>query len=250
VALPLERWARQAVAREELLDFLPVADKRILSDIAVLKQLHLMTWQERQRRILGGWQPFAMPEGTYGGLLSYPPAQTITTTSINGSVNVYPNLTYSSWPMNGILAPQADRLAVVGKHTTGTTPANLSVNPLINSTGTWTTGGTAISGGSTMGVSSAVTGTASITNSFFYIIADLTIRSAGTSTVIVGMFHMSGTHPTAGPTTVPATFNLLFGGTSVTVDTQQTQQSVQIAGVHTTTTWTWNIEQLHWMDWN
>jgi hypothetical protein len=30
-----------------------------------------------------------MPEGTYGGLLAYPPAQTITTTSINGTVNLW-----------------------------------------------------------------------------------------------------------------------------------------------------------------
>ena len=43
----------------------------------------------------------------------------------------------------------------------------------------------------------------------------------------------------------------MFGGTNATVDTQLGgTQSFQLGGVHTVTTITHNIEQIHWMDWN
>jgi hypothetical protein len=273
-ALALERYAREAIDREERCDFRPVESARILHDLVTMKDLNLLKWRERQRRILADpgfrvrqarrasemFNPNVarlagircMPEGSYGALLAYPPAGTVTTTSLSGTVILYPNLTYSPLPANSFLTPQAYRVAVVGKHTTGTTPGNLGWNPLINSTGAWTTGGAAVSGGSTLGASSTVTGTASITNAFFYIVGDLTIRSIGApgaNASIVALIHGNTTHPTAGPTTIPATGNLLFGGTAVSFDFTAAQ-SFQLGGVHTTTTWTHNIEQLHFMDWN
>jgi hypothetical protein len=256
MAFPIEKWAKQAVARELRGDFEPVPSLSVWDDIRDAATLARATWREKQYRLVAGGEPLNMPEGTYGGLLAYPPAGTITTTSINGTVNLYPNLTFAPLPLNSFLTPQAYRIAIVGKHTTGLTPGNLGINPLINTAGTWTTGGTAVSGGTTMGASSTVTGTASITNSFFYLVGDLTIRSlgapGGANASIVGLFHCSLTHPTAGPTTVPATGNLLFGGTAVSIDlvTAATLNSLQFGGVHTTTAWTWNIEQLHFMDWN
>lgn len=254
MALPIERWAKEAVILERKSDFDPVADSRVFQDIEELKSLHRATWRGREVAIRESGAITAMPEGTYGGLLAYPPAQTITTTSINGTVNLWDNLTYSPIPKNSVLAPQVYRIVIPAKITTAATPGNFGLNPLINSAGTWTTGGTAVSGGSTLGATGNVALTASITNAFYYVMGDLTIRNSGTASVIVAMLHLVSTQNTAagvaGPAATSAAFNLLFGGTAVTVDTQTTAQSFQLGGVHTVTTITHNIEQVHWMDWN
>lgn len=254
MSLPLERWARQAVLLEQKGRFEPVASTAVLDDIEELKRLHRMTWGQRQREIARSGHPVAMPEGTYGGLIAYPNAQTITTTSINGTANLWSNLIYTPIPLNSVLAPQVYRLMVAAKITTSTAPGNFGINPLINTTGTWTTGGTAVSGGSTMGASGNVALTASITNAYYYVIGDLTIRNAGTASVIVSMFHLNSTQNTAagvaGPAPATAAYNLLFGGTAVTVDTQTLGQSIQLGAVHTVATITHNVEQIHWMDWN
>jgi hypothetical protein len=254
MALPIERWAREAVRREAKGNYMPVADTRVLSDVAELAMLHMHSWKRRQTDIIDAGVPIAMPEGTYGGLLAYPPAQTITTTSLSGTVNLWSNLVYTPIPQNAVLAPQAYRIAVTAKITTAATPANFGLNPLINSAGTWTTGGTAVSGGSTLGASTNVALTASITNAFYYVIGDLTIRTAGTSGTAVAMFESASTQNTAaglaGPAAAAAAFNLLFGGTAVTADFQTTAQSLQFGAVHTVTTITHNVEQIHFMDWN
>jgi hypothetical protein len=255
MALPIERWARQAVDLEYAgrIDR-PVADKRVLQDISDLARLHKATWKRRELQIRESGVPTMMPEGTYGGLLAYPPAQTITTTSLNGTVNLWDNLTYSPIAKNSVLAPQVYRVAICAKITTSTSPGNIGLNALINNTGTWTTGGTAVSGGSTLGATGNVALTASITNAFYYVVGDLTIRNAGTSSVIVAMLHYTSTQATsgglAGPAAVGAGHNLMFGGTSVTVDTQTTGQSFQLGAVHTVATITHNVEQIHFMDWN
>jgi hypothetical protein len=256
MSLPIERWAREAVARERRLNFYPVADTRVLNDIWELAALQRQTWKERQLRLLEGGEFLAMPEGTYAGLLAYAPAGTVTTTSLNGTVNLYPNLIYSPLATNSFLTPQAYRIAIAAKITTSTSPGNLGWNPLINTSGTWTTGGTAVSGGSTLGATGNVALTASITNAFYYIIGDLTIRSVGApgaNASIVGMFHAVSTQATsgglAGPAAVGAGFNLQFGGTAVSFDFT-TAQSLQFGAVHTVTTITHNLEQVHFMDWN
>lgn len=254
MALPIERWAKQAVLLEQRGDPTPAADTRVLADIDELKRLHRATWKQRQRDIILSGVPINMPEGTYGGLLAYPNAQTITTTSISGTANLYSNLIYAPIPANSVLGPQAYRVAVMAKLTTSTAPANIGFNPLINSVGTWTTGGTAVSGGTTMGASGNVALTASITNAFYYILGDLTFRTAGTAASVVSMFHYVSTQATsgglAGPAVTGAGHNLLFGGTAITPDLQTTTQSLQFGAVHTVATITHNIEQLHFMDWN
>jgi hypothetical protein len=55
-----------------------------------------------------------------------------------------------------VLAPQVYRVAIAAKITTSTSPGNIGFNPLINNDGTWTTGGTAVSGGSTLGATGNV----------------------------------------------------------------------------------------------
>lgn len=250
----LERWAKQAVLLERKGDVSPCFSSSAMEDIDLLRRLHQMTWQRREAAIRDSGDPYAMPVGVYAAPLGFPPAQTVTTTSINGTANLWDNLTYTPLAKNGILGLTKIRVAIDGKITTSTSPGNIGFNPLINSTGTWTTGGTAVSGGSTLGATGNVALTASITNAFYRIFGDLIIRNAGTSAVVVAMLHAVSTQGTsaglAGPAAVGTGMNLMFGGTSVTVDLQTTGQSFQIGAVHTVTTITHNIEQIHFDAWN
>jgi hypothetical protein len=253
-SLPIERYAKQAFEREASGIYTPVASKRIAADLDDLQRLYRLTWERRQRAIMEDGCPIGMPEGTFAGVLNYPAAQTVTTTSLNGTVNLWLNMIYTQIPINSVMAPQIYRIVLAAKITTSTSPANIGFNPLINNAGTWTTGGTAVAGGSTLGASGNIALTASITNAFYIIKGDLTIRNPGTSSVVVGMFEYKSTQGTAGGLAGPAAIgtghNLLFGGTAVTVDTQTTGQSLQFGAVHTVATITHNIEQPHFMDWN
>src|ERR1051325_10650742 len=101
MSLPLERYAKQAVLLERKCDFNPVASRRVLDDIYELAKLHRMTWAYRQCNLRD--HVICMPEGTYGALLAYPGAQTVTTTTISGTVNLWSNLVYTPIPQNSIL---------------------------------------------------------------------------------------------------------------------------------------------------
>jgi hypothetical protein len=256
MSLPIERWAKEAIAAEFRGDWEPVADKRVLQDVSDLATLHMLTWRERQRELVRSGWPLAMPEGTYAGLLAYPNPATITTTSISGVVNLYPNLIYAPIQPNSLLAPQAYRVAIIAKVTTSTSPANLTLSPFLNTTGTWTTGGTAASGGIALGATGAVAYTASITNAFYVVIGDVTMRTVGlpgTNSTAVAMLHYTSTQATvsglAGPAVVGAGHNLMFGGTNASFDST-VLNSFQLAATHTVTTITHNLEQIHFMDWN
>lgn len=254
MALPIERWAKQAVLLEAKGNTDPVMTTAIAGDLNALRDYYRSKWRRSEINLRQSGVPTAMPEGTYAGLLAYPPVQTTTTTSINGTVNLWSNLIYTPIAANSVMGPQIYRIAVNAKVTTSTSPGNIGFNPLINSTGTWTTGGTAVSGGNTMGATGNVALTASITNAFYMIVGDITIRTGGTTSSIVGMFQYKSTQATtgglAGPAVVGAGHNLLFGGTTVTPDVQLTGQSFQLGAVHTVTTITHNVEQIKWMDWN
>jgi hypothetical protein len=254
---PFERWAREAVD----LEYLGRPDKlnaspRVLQDIDDLKVLHQATHKRRMRQIREEGFPVAMAEGTYGAMMAYPNAATITTTSISGTVNLWPQLIYTPIPANGIMFPQAYRLIVAAKVTTSTSPGNFGLNPTIGATGAWTTGGTAVAGGATLGASGNVALTASITNAFYYVIGDVTIRAGGapgSNTTAVGMFHLNSTQNTAagvaGPSPATAAYSLLFGGTNASFDSS-IASGLSLGAVHTVTTITHNVEQIHGCDWN
>jgi hypothetical protein len=269
MSLPLERWAKQAVLLErEAIDsgkrgvFLsprevePVESRKVLDDLrdfAILQRLKRES-RVRYRTLMESGEPLNMPESTYGGLLAIPPGATITTTAMSGTANLWPQAVYTPLPANAFLCPQAYRIAVCAKITTSTSPGNIGFDPRIGA-GTWTTGGTAITG-TTLGATGNVALTASITNAFYYILGDLTVRSIGApgaNAVVVGMFHAMSTQGTsaglAGPAAVGTGMNLMFGGTSVSFDFT-TAQGLGLGAVHTVTTITHNVEQIHWMDWN
>jgi hypothetical protein len=259
MSLPIERWARQAVdleyaGRPDKL----VADKRVLQDVTDLAMLHKQTWKQRTRRIAEQGFPMMMAEGTYGAMMAYPNPATVTTTSINGVVNLWPQATYTPIPANGVMGPQAYRVIVCAKITTSTSPANIGFDVRIGSTGAWTTGGTAIgTTGATMGASTNIALTASITNAFYYIIGDVTVRTIGNpgaNSTAVGMFHFMSTQGTsgglAGPAAVGTGANLLFGGTNASFDSTVAGAGLAVGAVHTVTTITHNVEQIHGCDWN
>lgn len=257
MALPIERWARQSVDLEYMgrPDKL-VADKRVLRDIGDLAVLQKQTWKQRELRMRTQGFPTAMAEGTYGAMMAYPNPATITTTSISGTVNLWPQLIYTPIPLNGNLAPQAYRLIVAAKITTVATPGNITFVPTMGATGAWTTGGTAVAGGATLGNTAAIALTASITNAFYYVIGDVTIRSVGVpgaNTTAVGMFHLNSTQNTAagvaGPAATSAAYSLLFGGTTASFDST-IASGLALGATHTVTTITHNVEQVHGCDWN
>lgn len=231
---------------------------RVWNDLAWAKLLHRLTWGERQRELADAGVLTAMAEGTYGAMMAYPNPQTVTTASISGSVNLWPQALYTPLPVNGNLAPQAFRLIIAAKLTTAATPANIGFDPRMASTGAWTTGGTAVgTSGPTLGASGNVALTASITNAFYYIVGDVTIRTVGNvgaNCTAVGLFHYASTQNTAGglagPAAVSATHNLLFGGTNASFDGTVASAGIAFGAVHTVTTITHNIEQIHGCDWN
>lgn len=269
MALPIERWAKQAVDLERKLRFgpgdieavnllQPVADSRVLDDVRELVKLHQAQWKRRNYEIAVSGVPVAMAEGTYGAMMAYPNPATVTTTSINGTVNLWPQNIFTPIPGNGILSPQAYRIIVCAKITTSTSPGNIGFEFRVGSTGSWTTGGTAIgTTGPTTGASGNVALTASITNAFYYIFGDLTVRTLGNpgaNSTAVGMFHYLSTQATsgglAGPAAVGTGHNLLFGGTNASFDSTVTGAGLALGAVHTVTTITHNVEQIHGCDWN
>lgn len=269
MSLPIERWARQAAKLERKIRFgpggiedvghlMPVADHRILDDVKAMMDMHRLQWRYRQQAITEDNLLTAMAEGTYGAMMAYPNPATVATTSINGTVNLWPQNIFTPLPVNGMLGPQAYRIIISAKITTVATPANIGFEFRIGSTGAWTTGGTAIGAtGATTGASTNVALTASITNAFYYIYGDLTVRTIGNpgaNSTAVGMFHYISTQATAaglaGPAAVGAGHNLLFGGTNATFDSTLSGAGVALGAVHTVTTITHNVEQIHGCDWN
>jgi hypothetical protein len=67
------------------------------------------------------------------------------------------------------------------------------------------------------------------------------------------MFHLNSTQNTAagvaGPAPATAAYSLLFGGTNASFDSS-VASGLSLGAVHTVTTITHNVEQLHGCDWN
>jgi hypothetical protein len=228
MALPIERWARQAT----LLDGPP---KRVQQDLNDLARYEAQFWNRQQRKVRADGDPTAL-ESFFGGLLANPPASVISTSSVSGEVGMWPAATWTPLPANTLIAPETMRLAVSGTVVSGATPGNWTVTPRL---------GTSTSGG-TLGASGAVALTASVTANY-YLIGDLTIRSIGTGTAAsaIGFFHIVGKLSATGASDI----NQVFGHTVATFDSSAAQ-GLFMGATHTVTTVTHNIQNLHWMSWN
>lgn len=244
-----ERWAKQAVLLEKNGDFSPVASSSAMADIDKLKQLHRQTWKQRERQLIQDGELVAL-EGPYAGLNAMPPAGSLAVTSINGTAALWTSSLWTPLPGNGLLAPEAFRIALSANITTVATPGNIGFDPRI---GAGSTAGSAVAG-ITLGSSNNVALTASITSSFYYIIGDITIRAIGApgnTTTAIGLFHYVSTQNTAAGVAGPAQagHNILFGHTVASFDSSQ-GGGFSLGAVHTVTTITHTIQQIHWMSWN
>lgn len=247
MSLPIERWARQAVLLERKGDFSPVASPSIWQDLADAKQLARETWKMRQRAIADAGDPTAL-EGVYAGLNAYPPAADLSVTSIAGTAALWTSSLWTPLPANGVLAPEAYRIAITANLTTAATPGNIGLDPRI---GSGSTAGSAVAG-TTMGASRNVALTASITSAFYYVVGDITIRSVGApgaNSVAVGLFHLCCTNAATGAGPNVVAINELFGHTSASFDSSVVG-GFSLGAVHTVTTITHLIKQIHWMSWN
>lgn len=248
MALPIERWAKQAVNLERKGDHLtPAADSRVLGDVGALAQLEMATWRQRERELRASGVPL-MVEGLYAGLEALPTGGALpAVTSINGEIILWPAVPYTPINAASLMAPKAYRLLVMGLTTTSTSPANQTLTPRL---------GTSTSG-ATMGATAAVALTASITASFWVIKGDIVIRAigapGGTNASAYGVFHYMSTQATsgglAGPAVVGAGHNLLFGGTAAAFDASIAQGFV-VGVTHTVTTITHTPQIPIFASWN
>lgn len=196
------------------------------------------SWARLMRSLHASGVPVAMPEGTYGGLLAYPPAQNLAAVT-GGTINVawWNPAVYSPIPANAVLAPQAYRVAATGLVTSSGAGQTLTMNPAI---------GTAVAG-QALGASTALALGSTITNAFWYMMGDITIRTSGSSGTAYGMFkYVFGT--TAGATVTVST--ALFGNTVATADFQSTAQGILIAATPSAAGVSVTPTQVHLMDWN
>lgn len=245
MGLPLERLAREAT----LLD---TPTKRISSDIHDLMHFQKQFWRKQLRELRESSDP-TMLQGGFAGMPVNPPAEVLATvTSTNGTTALWTSSLYTPMAAGVIQTPSGWRLMAAGKSTDSTSPGNLGFDPRV---GAGSTGGSAVSG-TTLGASTNVALTASITASFWKVLGDITVRKIGASganSVISGFFVYVGTQATsgglAGPAVVGAGHQLMFGGTNASVDLS-VASGFSLGVVHTVTTITYATEDLHWVSWD
>lgn len=222
-------------------------------ELAWLMRQERYKWSLINGRIVESGDPVAL-QGGLTGLQGQPPAANIATvTSISGTAALWSTSLYTPIPTQGVLTPAAFRIMARGTFSTSTSPGNFGLDPRV---GAQSTGGSAISG-TTMGASTNVALTASITNAFWCVKGDLTARSvgaAGANSPIIGGFELWSTQATsgglAGPAIAGAGFNgLMFGGTAASVDLS-IANGFSLGVVHTVTTITYVPQQIHWTSWN
>jgi hypothetical protein len=205
-------------------------------ELAWLMRKHRGAWKMISGQLAGRGVPTAL-EGTYGGLLAYPPAQDLAAVT-GGAANVawWSAALYTPIPANAVMAPEAFRIACTGRVTT-TASQTITPNATI---------GTAIGTGLAAGAAITI---ATITNALWFCLGDITIRTAGTAGVAIGGFKF--TCGTAAGATNTTTTQLLGGtATQTGIDFVTAAQGLSFgatpsaAGVSVTPT------QVHWMSWN
>jgi len=205
-------------------------------------------WRLINGRIAGSGAPTAMAEGTYGSLDAYPlPASEAALTLSATEQGLIPAAhipIYTPLPINGILSPQAYRYVLSGIGTTVATSGTLTMTPRIGNANT----------SPSLGASAAQTWTASLTNSQFHIVGDITVRSIGlpgANSTAIGTFRAVVNSTVGGAVT---SWLWGTGTTAVSFD------STIAAGANGGGFWlgvtfsanfpTMTLQQTHVMDWN
>jgi hypothetical protein len=240
VGVPLERWARQAT----LLD--PIPRRVQEGDLLDLARYQRSFWGRMGRQLRESGEPMAMGESLFGAPGATPPAAQISTTSVNGEVGLWSAAVHTPIPANTLMVPNAFRLMASGQCTTSTSPGNSTWTPRIGTT----------TGGAALGASGAIALTASITNSFWRLMGDVTVRGVGPSTSgsAIATFLLHHRHAIAGAgdfitTTSSGTGFQIFGFTVATFDSTAAQ-GLFMGMANTVTTITWKVDQVHWASWN
>jgi hypothetical protein len=239
MAPPIEQWAKQAVLLEKKGDFRPVASKEVMRDLELLMQLQSAEHITRARALKD--EPTAL-EGVYAGLNSYPPGGQLSVTPAATTETLLwsPSL-WTPIPANGMLTPEAFRLAVtmsvVYAATPGTTTYTTRFGQLVTSP--------------SLGAFAAITGTASATANLT-LIGDITIRNNGvagaltsTSGTTIAFFHMIGKLSGVGAVDI----NQITGHTAATFDPTAAQGFAFTVNASVATQ-VHRTEQIHWMSWN
>jgi hypothetical protein len=224
-------WDTEPMTRDELAQ----RDE----EIVWLKNHERRNWKLINGRIAGSGDP-TMLEGTYGGLVAYPPAQDLTAVT-GGTANVawWTPALYTPLPANSVLSPEAYRIAATGRVTSSATTQTITPNANIG-----TAIGTGLGAGAAMSLGSAT----AVTNMLWFMLGDVTIRAAGSAGVAIGSFVLKITNAAGASTSI---IQEIFGGaaTQTAIDFTAAQglalgATPSAAGVSVTPT------QVHWMSWN
>jgi hypothetical protein len=176
--------------------------------------------------------------GGLGGLEANPPNADLATVTVNATEAALWPTAYT--PIPALLqGPKAYSLKAWGVCTSAATPGTQTFNPRIGTS----------NAGISLGISSALTPTASETAVVWKIMGDVVLRGGSTTTTTVtGVFDYDQTTGTTGnATTITA---LRFGGTSASVDNTVAQALWMGLLAVTSTTNTMTPRGVIWASWN
>jgi len=242
------RWERDSSGGMVVADWTP--DKLLArnEELAYLMAHERGKWGLINGRIAKKGDLTMMAEGTYGALAAYPPPAALTSLTMSASEQLLiPSAmlpVYTPFPINGILSPQAYRIAISGRYTTSTAPGTVATTVRIGNT----------TGAPSLGVSAAVTVTASLTNAFWWLVGDITLRSIGipgSNSTANGIFKFD-MNTAVGGAVNSALWGTGSGNASFdsTVSPGATGGCLALNVTGTTTTWSMQIDHIHFMDWN
>jgi hypothetical protein len=196
-------WRFDSTAGANIWETQPLSDDELKlrdEEIVWLKQQGRRDWKVINGRLQRSGEP-TMLEGTYGGLVAYPPAQDLTAVT-GGTANVawWTPALYTPLPANSVLSPEAYRIAATGRVTSSATTQTITPNANIG-----TAIGTGLGAGAAMSLGSAT----AVTNMLWFMLGDVTIRAAGSAGVAIGSFVLKITNAAGASTSI---IQEIFGG--------------------------------------
>jgi hypothetical protein len=234
-------WRMDSTAGAAIYDTQPMSDTDLAlrdEELRWIRRHERRDWKLINGRIANSGDPTAL-EGTYGGVLAYPPAQNLTAVT-GGTANVawWSAALYTPLPANSVLAPDCYRVIASGLITSSA--ASQTVIPNANL-------GTAIGTGLGAGVAAALGST--ITNAQWYLLGDVTLRTAGTAGTAIGQFVIK-IGQVAGAATGANVLQTLFGGTAQTAIDFTAAQGLSLGATPSAVGVSVTPTQVHWMSFN